>query len=263
MEPIVIGGKVVSDYVVGKLIDKIISRVHVDVIQRWSKHRAEAFFKAFCQEISRERSSLKWSDNVDVLLDMVLENDTRSEVLFEAYRRVCITRSKNLGPRIIGILTAQLVMEESTASAEEEMIFMAAEHLNDDELLSFVSFYEENNKIAMSSQKKKDVRFDRGGDLEIKWAVEHTGSSWLGMGSNISLAPLNLGECLGIWALKLKPFGFILDDVREREWHYEADSERHIDEAGTAREVSWWVKIPNSSFRFLELIKRAASQKPE
>lgn len=259
MDPTLVLGKAAIDYTTGKLMDKIVSRFHVDVIQRWTKHRAETFFQVFCQEVAQELFSQNTSANVDVLLEMILESDVRSEVLFDSYRRVCMTRSKDLGPRIIGVLTAQLIAQEDLASHTEEMIFMAAEQLNDDEFLAFAEFYEENKKLAETSEKKKKVRLDKWGDLEINWCAEQVDSSW-NKDTNISLAPLNLGECLGSWALKLKPLGFVSDDVRERQWEYEEDTERHIDEAGSVREVSWWIKIPSSSLQLVELIRRSSFQ---
>lgn len=236
-------------------MDRVVSRFHTDVVQRWTRHRAEVFFQAFCQEVSVGLLSHN-KENVDVLLDMILESDARSEVMFDSYRRVCLSRSKDLGPRIIGLLTAKLVVAERQASHVEEMIFMAAEQLNDEELLRFASFYEGKKTLAESNEKNGNASFDERGNLDIKWRVEQIKSN-LNRGGNISLAPLNLANSLGSWASKLKPLGFVADDVKERQWQYGGQ----VDEAVSVREVSWWVSMPSMSAELVDFIRRCSPEK--
>lgn len=56
----------------------------------------------------------------------------------------------------------------------------------------------------------------------------------------------------------MKSHGIILDDIKERQWEYKEDGERHIDEDGSVREISWWLTIPKAFFRLAELVERAS-----
>lgn len=244
-----------TGHIAGKMMDYIQSKFRTHVIERWTKRRAEGFFEEFCREVEFELAGKK-SDKLDELLNKILEDETCSEVLFDAYRRVSFTKSKNLGPRIIGILSAQLVLEKRTASEEEDNMLLAAENLMDDELLEFSRFVREQSMRA-EDESKKDVYYNPKGDLQIEWGKEQFDSNW-NRNTDVSLAPLDLNECLGRWAAKLKTFNIISDDVKENQWDYQEDSERHIDEPGTVREVSWWLYIPNPYLRFADLIERVA-----
>lgn len=51
--------------------------------------------------------------------------------MFEGYRRVVLARSRDLGPRVVPLLTADLVFEKRSASWTEEAILDAAELLDD------------------------------------------------------------------------------------------------------------------------------------
>ena len=147
----VVSGRML-DHATGKLMEALGQRFQTEVIQRWTKPRAQNFFEAFCQEVLKE-SSVQNNGNADVLLDMILEDDVRSEVLFDSYRRVCMARSRDMGPRIIGLLTAQVIANGAKATNSEEQIFMAAEQLTDDELLAFVDFYKKHRGGSRNSDR--------------------------------------------------------------------------------------------------------------
>lgn len=245
----------VSGYVAEKIIDRVTKSFKINVIERWTKARAEKFFNEFCREIELELAGHQ-SDELDILLEKILEDETRSEVLFNAYRHVCFSRSKNLGPRIIGVLTAQLVIEGRLADEAEDNIFMAAENLLDNELLEFAEFTKKYKSQA-EDEKIEDVSFDDHGNLAIEWFSERIDSNW-NRDTNLSLAPLDLVECLGKWALKIKSLGIISDDLKERQWDYSEDDERHIDEPGRIREISWWIYMSKSYFKLADLIERVS-----
>jgi hypothetical protein len=161
-----------------------------------------------------------------------------------------------LGPRIIGIVTAELVFQERIANEIEESILTAAENLSDDELLDFAKFVWEQSTRG-SHESKKNVNFTKNGDLKIELYKEHFDSN-LHNDTGVSIAPLNLDESLGRWALKLKPYGILFDDMQERQCEYQEDSERHIDQDGTVREISWWIFIPKEYLRLAKLVDRVS-----
>ncbi len=241
------------EYASGKALD-VPLKVFKQIIDSRVRKRHEQFFEAFCKEVQLENLGKK-SNYVDVLLNAILDDPDRSEVLFDAYRKLSLAKSSFLGPRIIGILTAKISIEERDPEYYEDSFFDVAEALTDKELNKFLSFYEENKLVA--EKKKKGAQFSSDGALEVKWSDEQQDSSWPNE-QNISVGPLNLGE-LGSWGIKLGRLGVIFSDIRERKWDYEEDSERHIDSSGTVREISCWVIIPQDYIGLANLIKKAQS----
>ena len=183
----------------------------------------------------------------------------KSEIVFEAYRAVCLTKSKSLGPRIIALLTAEIVIAKSTADSSDQLIFAAAEELSDAEL-------EEFSEFALSwaarsqAEKHKDIEVCDGGGLRIQIADQTLDSNWI-KGESIPVGPLDLANDIGSWAPKLKRLGLISDDVRERQWRYKEDGERHIDEPGVAREITWWLFLSKQSQILATLVRRASAGK--
>ena len=131
MEPIsTLGG-----YLAGKAIDTLSSRFKTSVIERWSQQRAKAFVQAFCQKVV-ETWGVETGDDgrLESYLNDILQDEQKSAALFDAYRRVALAASPEIGPRVIALVTAKLVAENRSASADEEGVLAAAERLTDDEL---------------------------------------------------------------------------------------------------------------------------------
>ena len=252
MDPV---SSLISGHVAGKLIDRVSASFRTHVIERWSKRRARSYFEQFCDEVSLELSGTK-SDSLEELLEKMLDDEVCSELLFDSYRRVCLSRSKALGPKVIGILSAQLAIERREPTGVEEAILDACEQLTDKELLDFAQFIDEQRQRADCSAHK-GVSISDQGFLQIEWSKEQIDSNWH-REVNISLAPLNLDECLGSWAVKLCHLGVLSSDVKEHKWDYREDSDQHIDEPGSVREISWWIYVSTDFWRFVELIKRVA-----
>src|SRR5215207_1309246 len=105
----------------GKLLDKFGSSFRAHVIERWSRRRAEEFVVQFCEEISRQRGGATHHE-LEEALTRIVEDEVCSEILFDAYRRLTLSRSRVLGPRIIALLTAELVGEKRVASDHEDAI---------------------------------------------------------------------------------------------------------------------------------------------
>ncbi|MFZ4762458.1 MAG: hypothetical protein ACOYK8_06560 [Alphaproteobacteria bacterium] len=242
----------VSDYLTGKATDHLVDVFRRNVIERWSKWRAEKFLETFYSEIS---ILLNASDpqKLNEALDKILQHEERTEVLFDAYRSVSLSRSKNIGPRIIAVITAKLTYEKRTATMEEEIILSAAEMLNDNELIEYASFVSKYKGEANS--KNKDALLDEKGNLRIRWCEEQQDSNWH-RETEISVSPLNLTSVLGVWATKLKNLGIIVDEVIEKKWAYKEDSERHIDQDGEVREIIWWIAVDKEFFFLANLIDR-------
>lgn len=208
-----------------KLVGLAESAIRMHVIERWSRYRAKQFFTAFCEAmldlgVSEQELSQK--------LNELLADEERSEVVFDAYRSVCLTKSKTIGPRVIALLTAELVITNSIADRGEELIFAAAEELSDPELEHFSEFalsYRNKAEGATSS----DITLNSDGSITVQWARETFDSNWM-TEDDCAIGPLDLARDVGSWAAKLNRLGLMSDDLSERQWRYKEDSERHIDQ---------------------------------
>lgn len=240
-----------AGHVAGKVLDKLGALFSTRVIGRWSRHRAEVFFDQFCAEITGGEAYLT-PNEVEARLEQLFADEVRSEVMFDAYRRVTLSKSRDLGPRVIALLTAKIVAEQRYASEVEDAILLAAENLNDQELLEALKFVrDEQQKLASGSATTSILR--------IKWSDDKFDSSWRKM-SSISTGPLDMHECLGAWAAKLKMYGLISDDVKEWQYEYQPGERRHSLDGGWVREVEWWIVVSDGCVGLVELVERARVQ---
>jgi hypothetical protein len=149
------------------------------VIERWTRYRAEQFFEAFIEALSFETCAAAENQEVDERLTAILDDETSREVLFDAYRRVCLSRSKRLGPRIVGLLTGRLVLEGRMADDTEERVFAAAESLSDTELIEFMKSYHEHRRKAEGVTNSLSEHHMVGESVVIRWASESTNADLL------------------------------------------------------------------------------------
>jgi hypothetical protein len=240
MDPV--SSEIVS-YTIGKALDVLSARV----LQRWSKYRAEGFMRSFIEAV---RAPDQNSEETERLLTRILDNDTASEILFESYRLVCLSRSKDIGPRAIGLLTAKIIAENRSASEIEELWFHVYETLSDGELIAAYQFYADAFRRA---REAKDDKYELVGDaLSIIWNEE---SSEFKAASYRD--PINLGTALGFWAAMLGNLGIMSTETVEEVWDYSEDSERHVDEPGTARKLTWKITLRTEDEEYAALIDRA------
>lgn len=203
------------------LLSLLKKRFTATVIERWSTYRAERFFESFVVEVERELILGDSSDKLVEQLDRLLRDDRSSETLFDAYRRVALSRSRDYGPRIIAILTAQLIAQQRRATVAEERLFDVAENLNDSELVDCVEFLETHLERAKADDA--DVSLDNSG-LRVNAGSDERDSNWLQLG--LDRSPLDLDDWFGPWAIKLRNLGVLREVVKEESWHYDEDPGR-------------------------------------
>jgi hypothetical protein len=253
MSLVVKGGVWIGKKLASKLFDKFSSKV----VERWSKYRRDMFFEAFCHEMEIELQQKYPSVAVEDTLQTILDDENKSEALFEAYRQVSLSKSKKIGPRIIGLLTAQIFVQDNVADADEELLFEIAEKSSDADLIGFANFYDEQLEHSKNSNKKiYNVTKKKNGNLEIVVGEESLDSTW-DRNSDINLGSLNLRADYGAWALRFKNLGVLVEEIRDKTISYEEDSERHIDEPGTLRTIRWVIIVPGQFSRLRDLIVRA------
>ena len=134
---------IMTTLALGQTTSQLVNILKGQVIGRWTKRRADNFFRAFLEEVELANHE-GCSKSLHEMMDQIVENETCCDVIFDAYRSVCLTKSKSIGPKIIGLKTAELVLEEREADSYEEDILEAAESLSDNEFQEFVEFYRDN-----------------------------------------------------------------------------------------------------------------------
>ena len=245
-----------TEALLAKAADSLLSlvkkRFTATVIERWSTYRAERFFESLVVEVERELVSGGAADQLVERLDRLLQDDRSSAVLFDAYRRVALSRSRDYGPRIVAILTAQLIVQQRSATSAEERLFDVAENLNDSELVGFVEFLERHLERAKAADDY--VCLDESG-LRVEAGSDERDSSWPQLG--LDRSPLDLDDWFGTWAIKLRNLGMLREIVKEESWHYDADPERHVDEPGTATKVTWSILVPTDFLVLGAYIRKA------
>ncbi len=249
MEPLV---DVVTAYPVHRVLEAVEHLIRRHAIERWSKRRARAFFEAFCTALAAGGIA---QEDLERTLETLLSSEVNSETMFDAYRSVCLTKSRVVGPRVIALLTAQLVAAHTTANDNQELIFAAAEVLSDAEFDAFVEFVGEH---ATDKREHKSA--------ELQWAdmrieVRHESHTLRWPHQEMSLGPLDLANEVGTWASKLKQIGLVSDEVRELQRAYEEDTEAHVDIPGVDRRLTWWLTLSSVALELAELAAKAAPRK--
>lgn len=222
------------------LAERMVSK---HVIERWSRKRAKEFYRYFCATLLASDPN---EETLQDLLNELLEDEAKSEIVFEAYRLVCLTKSKTIGPRIIAVVVAEIVQRDGIANDEEEMLLAAAEALSDGELSSFrtaVKKLDSPNKWGEFSKVLEKRQIDsNSSEMQVE----------VGQGS--------LVDIYGPWSEKLKAIGLIAESVSEQTFHYRADSEQYIDMDGSVREIVWTVFFRSPSARLASLIDRLSPE---
>jgi len=194
------------------------------VIERWTRHRAEMFFDGFAVSLARaELGDLPWH-NVNDAADAIFEDEQRSEILYDAYRRVCFSKSRDFGPRILGMLIAPLVVRGLTATDDEEAAMRAAEMLGDADLIELETFYDEYSLKALNDDQK-DVTA-HGDEIVIEWCDESIDSERPYL-TEVVVSALDLSEALGDWARRAQYAGIIDESVTAAIETYSTRSERY------------------------------------
>ncbi|BBB14984.1 uncharacterized protein RVIR1_04730 [Candidatus Rickettsiella viridis] len=218
--------EIILSYVAKKALNILENKFISNVVEKWSQYRARKFLQTFIAEIEKN-TDFKDPTKLKNMIEEFFEDENKSEILFEAYRKVVLSASKNIGPIIIAIITAKLILEKKQSNETEDRIILAAENLSDNELISFLEFYYKKIK------KEND-------DLEILLHEESYGESF----ENDLTAP-PLSEWPGIWALKLKNMGILLERVTQKTRHYPASCYADKDyDAGISNDFKYYIIIP-------------------
>jgi len=191
------------------------------VIGRWSEHRAKKFLATFVEEVRKEQDVKTASADLNDMLKEVANKAEVSSALFDAYRRVALSASKDIGPMIIGLLTATIVLAGREASADEEQLFEAAEILNDKDFSAFEAWmsnlhaddrYNESMKESGESGSPQSISVLVRGGSPLPPGVSLDHSTILGLDD----MSFDLFKEVGAFALKLKGVGLLAEMTQPR-----------------------------------------------
>jgi hypothetical protein len=196
------------------------------VIEKWSRRRAGAFFQTFTERLAAAEEAGRPLSDLEPLLAELLNDTIKSEILFDAYRKVCLSASASLGPRIIAVIIARLIREGRVASDGEERLLIVAETFGDKDLTDFADYLTQHPLI----------------DNEAKLFDES--EEWLAEQKPFSISSINLSEYVGNWCLKLVNCGLVVQDIVKGVEYYSFDSdgrviERGRDSYGTVTTYTW------------------------
>lgn len=233
-----------------------------NVIEKWTRHRAESFFDEYQKKIATAKQLYDNNENLAKEIDSIISTELGSEVVFDAYRMVSIAKSKTIGPRIIGLLTAEICLESRMANQFEEMAFSVAESLNDFQLLNAAKTIEEWIKYSESNKHAND----QSGSAyflnkEVVYVIDnYTIDTTFGDSESIDLNIDNLDEEFGIGLQKFKELGLLKASISQSSKSYSEDSERHIDYDGTEQTTRKTLSFPLKYRRILSLITQMSHQ---
>jgi hypothetical protein len=253
MEPLVaIGG-----YIGKKGIAILSKKFSKDIVERWSRTRAINFFGALVEMMGDGSPEI----DIALKLDALLESKANQEMLFEAYRLVCLSKSREIGPRAIALLSGQIILEGRQAAGIEEPWFEVFETFSEMELIATYEFYEKCFQKVKAGDKDYRVL---GSTLQIKWASDDTDagvSPGLSKEVQIDRSTFNFHEFLGPWARKLSNLGIIHARVAEELRNYRKTGNL-VDSNEATRTQTYWIDLNTYDEAHAAVIARAHRMVP-
>ncbi|MFM0096384.1 hypothetical protein PQQ87_12280 [Paraburkholderia nemoris] len=203
-------GSFVTDKAADKLADAGVEWLEKNVTSRWNKYRAKRFLVQLIEELRKQEDIKHESATLNELLAKVIKGDKETSELFDAYRRVALCASKDIGPMVIAVFTAGLWAKNVEAGDEEEQLFMAAEALNDRDFVDFIQWFTEKSAEAMAP-KHENLRLPDVPGLRV---VERVTAKATRNTFNKGDTPINLFTDVGAFAPKLQNLGVLVHFTR-------------------------------------------------
>jgi len=182
-----------TDLVAEQAKSELIDFLKKNVIGKLSHQRARNFFDTFVDEVRKEKDVRGISADLNDMLSAIAKSEKQANVVFDAYRHVALSASRETGPMVIGLLTAEIVLESREATESEELIFEAAETLRDRDFEALNTFLSSKEGVL----KKPFVLAIPGPEDQSPLESDVT-------------------KHIGAFALKLKNMGLFDESVRPR-----------------------------------------------
>jgi len=185
--------------------------------------RAEAFFDQIIQELEAEQDPRWTSSTLKEALERLSCDKHAQEAMFEAGRKVSLTASGNIGPRVIAMILHPILVGAREATDDEERMFDACVALNDTDFKRMSEYV-----LANSSERQNrvtgalDVPIDppttsvshslaARGYINIKFRQDDYNNE----SGSVDRAPFNFSRDLGRWARSLSDCGLLSEISRE------------------------------------------------
>jgi hypothetical protein len=227
------------------LLEKSAEILGKKVLGRWSDYRTRRFVEQFVTEVSQDVGNDEAA--VSQRLSEIVEDDSKSAALFDAFRHVMLSASREVGPRVIALHMAEVVSGKIEDPETSEIILMVAASMLDFEFEAFASYAADIKMEEMSFADSMDhthvVVFDTA-ELDSNWRSRET------------TGPIPLRSELGSWAQKFQNAGLIVQEVTEEEIPYDADPDLHVDEPGIARYIQRNIEFREGASHLLRLSRR-------
>lgn len=193
-----------------KLVDAGVEWLEKNVTSRWNRHRGKRFFSQLIEELRKQEDVRYESATLNELLAKVIKGDKESSELFDAYRRVALCASKDIGPMVIAVLVAALWNKGIEAGDEEEQLFMAAEALNDRDFVEFFRWFAEKGE-ELKTPKHENLKLPNVPGLTVleRLTAKATRSTF-----HNGESPINLFTDVGAFAPKLQNLGMLVHFTR-------------------------------------------------
>lgn len=242
----------VAGYVGQRVMDAAVDKLAAAVVRPCAERRAHSYFRKLTETLAAEAGAVVGAETISAALNRVMERDSARETVYEFYRQSVLSRSKEVGPRLLALLAARLVGQDRKPTVAEQQVAEIAEACTDDDLLQFVAYFVTITG-GTSPKHAERVRSVSAGYL-VRLDQETSDSNWP---SAMRAGPLNLASELGPWAAKFERAGAVEQHIETSSKEYEEDSERHIDMPGVLHRIEWSAFFGDACRDLAELIPLA------
>lgn len=237
-------GYYVAEKAGDKFVDAGVDWLEKNVISRWNKHRGRRFFSQLVDELRKQQDVKHESATLNELLSKVIKGDKETSELFDAYRRVALCASKDIGPMVIAVFVAALWERNIEAGDDEEQLFMAAEALNDRDFVDFIRWFTEKSAAAIEP-KHENLKLPVVPGLRV---LEQVTAKATRNTFHNGETPINLFTDVGAFAPKLQNLGMLV--------HFTRPSR-----GGDPHQVDHFVGVTNAAVRLHVVARRVAAVK--
>lgn len=249
----------VAGYAGQRAIDFLVDKLAAAVVQPCAERRAHAYFRQLAQCMAGAESEEACPEKLATALDAVTRNSPASETVFEFYRRSVLSRTKEVGPRLMAMVAARVLAACRKPTDAEEEIAELAEICTDEDFSEFATYYKSLEE-GTSHKNSERVSTVPGGYSVV---VYTDGSDTSDSHSAVAAGPLNLSSDLGRWAGKMERVGVIEQHIETTgEWHGHIAHEMGDTEPGVRYHTEWSVFFGETCRELARLLPFASVPAP-
>ncbi|VWC31842.1 hypothetical protein BLA23254_06397 [Burkholderia lata] len=208
-----------KDYVKDQLKDVVGDFFKESIVARWSTRRADQFLSAFVEEVRKEADVRTTSADLNHLLKAIAQKEKHTSALFDAYRRVALSASRKIGPQVIGVLVARILLQDRDVTDEDEQIFEAAEAMNDrdfDRFFAWMKYAREEPSYVELLQTWSMEGCEGAQASILVQGMTGPDTSFNDFDLYMPDAPFNLYRSVGPFAVKLANCGLLEESAQPR-----------------------------------------------